>query len=240
MTVFPCKGSTTCAGYFGKQTWVYWTLSSWYEQNSSATGDNRELKQRRRQKSNRLRLAEEQLCTYITPFCTLLCRHCMATTWKCLISRIVKVVNTKQRLCFSFPELRHTLEFCSRKKKKCLYLTNWTRWNKRDKVWSSGTSLCNWRLRSRRRGCCLISLIIIIAVRNVYNHDWLLSKDLSTFLPQDILFDAYSHQVKKFILHTNFPGHYNFNMWVKTCMLHCAEVKLKPFLVSNKTVCIFH
>ena len=117
MTVFPCKGSTTCAGYFGKQNWVYWTLLSWYEQNSSATGDNRELKQRRRQKSNRLRLAEEQLCTYITPFCTLLCRHCMATTWKCLISRIVKVVNTKQRLCFSFPELRHTLEFCSRKKK---------------------------------------------------------------------------------------------------------------------------
>ena len=38
------------------------------------------------------------------------------------------------------------------------------------------------------------------------------SKDLSTFFPQDILFDAYSHQVKKFILHTNFPGHYNFNM----------------------------
>ena len=30
--------------------------------------------------------------------------------------------------------------------------------------------------------------------------------------PQDILFDACSHLVKKFILHTNFPGHYNFNM----------------------------
>lgn len=29
----------------------------------------------------------------------------------------------------------------------------------------------------------------------------------------DILFDAYSHLVKKFILHTNFPGHYNFNMY---------------------------
>ena len=123
MTVFPCKGSTTCAGYFGKQTWVYWTLLSFFNKTVVPQEIMRELKQRRRrrqrerQKSNRLRLAEQQLCTYITPFCTLLCRHCMATTWKCLISRIVKVVKTKQRLCFSFPELRHTLEFCSRKKK---------------------------------------------------------------------------------------------------------------------------
>jgi len=29
----------------------------------------------------------------------------------------------------------------------------------------------------------------------------------------DILFDARSQTVKKFILHTNFPGHYNFNMY---------------------------
>ena len=29
---------------------------------------------------------------------------------------------------------------------------------------------------------------------------------------QDILFDAKNNKVKKFILHTNFPGHYNFNM----------------------------
>ena len=29
---------------------------------------------------------------------------------------------------------------------------------------------------------------------------------------QDILFDARVHRVKKFILHTNFPGHYDFNM----------------------------
>ena len=29
---------------------------------------------------------------------------------------------------------------------------------------------------------------------------------------QDILFDARTNAVKKFILHTNFPGHYNFNM----------------------------
>ena len=34
----------------------------------------------------------------------------------------------------------------------------------------------------------------------------------STLMLQDILFDAKNNKVKKFILHTNFPGHYNFNM----------------------------
>jgi len=29
----------------------------------------------------------------------------------------------------------------------------------------------------------------------------------------DILFDARTNSVKKFVLHTNFPGHYNFNMY---------------------------
>lgn len=29
----------------------------------------------------------------------------------------------------------------------------------------------------------------------------------------DILFDATSHKVKKIIIHTNFPGHYNFDMY---------------------------
>ena len=43
---------------------------------------NRELKQRRRQrhrkrqKSNRFRLAKQQLCTCVTHFCTFLFRHC--------------------------------------------------------------------------------------------------------------------------------------------------------------------
>jgi len=35
---------------------------------------------------------------------------------------------------------------------------------------------------------------------------------LNFILLQDILFDAVSHRAKKFVLHTNFPGHYNFNM----------------------------
>lgn len=29
----------------------------------------------------------------------------------------------------------------------------------------------------------------------------------------DVLFDARSHLVKKLVLHTNYPGHYNFNMY---------------------------
>jgi len=30
---------------------------------------------------------------------------------------------------------------------------------------------------------------------------------------QDILFNAKTQCVKKFVLHTNYPGHYNFNMY---------------------------
>ena len=124
----------------------------------------RELKQRRRrrqrerQKSNRFRLTKHKLCTCITLFCTFLCRRCTNTTWKCLISRFVEDVNTRQRLCFSFPELWYSLlEFNSSKIYQ--HLTNWTRWNKRDKVWSSANSHFKWRFRSRRRFCCLNSLL---------------------------------------------------------------------------------
>lgn len=30
---------------------------------------------------------------------------------------------------------------------------------------------------------------------------------------QDVLFDARTNLVKKLVLHTNYPGHYNFNMY---------------------------
>ena len=66
----------------------------------------RELKQRRprrqreRQKSNRLKLAKQQLCTCITLFCKFLYRHCTSTTWKYHISRFVEDVNTR-RLWYS-------------------------------------------------------------------------------------------------------------------------------------------
>ena len=79
--------------------------------------NNRELQQRRRrrqrqqerQKSSRFRLAKQQLCTCITLFCTILCRHCTTTTWKCLISRFLEDVNTRQRISFSFSELWYSL-----------------------------------------------------------------------------------------------------------------------------------
>ena len=72
-------------------------------------------------KSNRFRLAKQQLCTCITLFYTLLCRHYMTATWKCLISRFVADVNTRQRLLFSFLELWYcVLEFNSRKICCCL------------------------------------------------------------------------------------------------------------------------
>ena len=110
----------------------------------------RRRRQRERQKSKRFRLAKQQLCTCIPLFCTFLCRHCTTTTWKCLISPFVEHVNTRQRLSSSFPELRcNLLEFNSRK--NCQDLTNWTRENKRDKVWCSATSIFKWRFRSRSR-----------------------------------------------------------------------------------------
>ena len=60
-------------------------------------------------------------------FGTFLCRPCAG-----LISRFVGGVNTRQRLPFSFLELRYSLlEFNYRK--SCQHLTNWTRWSKRKK-----------------------------------------------------------------------------------------------------------
>ena len=73
-------------------------------------------RQRGRQKTNRFRLAKQQLCTCITLFCTFLYRHCTTTAWNFLISPFLENMNTRQRLSFSFPELRYSLlEFNSRK-----------------------------------------------------------------------------------------------------------------------------
>ena len=90
---------------------------------------NREFTQRRRrrqqerQKSNRFRQANQQVCTCIMLFCTFLCRRCTTTTWNCLISRFVEDGNKRQQLSFSFPELGCSpLEFNS--KKICHHLTN--------------------------------------------------------------------------------------------------------------------
>lgn len=43
----------------------------------------------------------------------------------------------------------------------------------------------------------------------------------------DVLFDARTHQVKKFVLHTNYPGHYNFNMYHR-CEFQLPVLPDKP------------
>ena len=125
----------------------------------------RELKQRRRrrqqerqqqerQKSNRFRLAKQQLCTCITLFCTFLCRRCTSTAWKYLNSRFVEDGNTRQQhylLSFYFPELWYSPSASQFNSKGiCQHLTNWTRQNKRDEVWSSANSLFKSRFCSSR------------------------------------------------------------------------------------------
>ena len=66
-------------------------------------------------------------------------------------------VNTRQWLSFSFPKLWYSLlEFNSRR--NCQHWANWTQDNKDGKVWSSATSLFQWRFRSRRCRCYLSSL----------------------------------------------------------------------------------
>ena len=70
--------------------------------------------------------------------------------------------NTRQRLSYSFLELRCSLlEFKSRK--NCQHLTNWTRWNKCCKVCNSATSLFKRHFLNRRCRCCLRVSIIISA-----------------------------------------------------------------------------
>ena len=66
----------------------------------------------------------------------------------------------RQRFSFPFPELRWSL-FKFNSRKNCQNLTNWTRWNKRDQVWSSATlPQFKWRFCSRRRSCCFKSSVL--------------------------------------------------------------------------------
>ncbi|XP_036810359.1 UPF0183 protein C16orf70 homolog isoform X3 [Oncorhynchus mykiss] len=44
---------------------------------------------------------------------------------------------------------------------------------------------------------------------------------------QDLLFDSSTHLVKKFVLHTNFPGHYNFNIY------HRCDFKI-PLVIKKE------
>jgi len=112
---------------------------------------------RERQTCNRLRLAKQQLCTFIMLFCTFLCRRCTTTTWKRPNFTFCRGRERRQRLLFFFS---WTLIQSSRiqLQKICQHLTNWTSWNTHDKVWSGTNSLFKWSFRRRRRRCCLSSL----------------------------------------------------------------------------------
>ena len=118
-------------------------------------------------KGIRFRLVKQQLFTCIILFWTFLCRHYRTTTWKCLISRFVEDVNTRKRLFSFFLRSIQSLRLQLQKTFFQHFMT-WTRWNKRDKVWSGANSLFKWRLRSNRRLCCLSSLIS--AKVRMYSH----------------------------------------------------------------------
>ena len=91
-------------------------------------------------------------------FCTFLCRRCTTLTWKCLISRFVEDLNTRQRLCFRFLHFE-TVFKDSTLEKWLKHSTHWTKWIKSDKDWGSVNPLFKWCFRNRRRRCCLSSLL---------------------------------------------------------------------------------
>ena len=94
-------------------------------------------------------------------FCTFLCRRRTTTTWNCLISRFVENGNTRQQLSFSFPELWYSsLEFNSKP-----FANIWL--IKRDRISAIKFEaarihfLSDVLVRSRRRRCCLNSLLCL-------------------------------------------------------------------------------
>ena len=99
----------------------------------------------------------------ITLFCTFLCCQYKTATPKYGLSlRFVENVNTRQRLSFSFPELRYSLLELNRRRNLPTFdeLKEFG-WDKYDKVWSKSNSLfIMWRFGNHRRLCCLSSLYI--------------------------------------------------------------------------------
>ncbi|KAJ8443631.1 hypothetical protein Cgig2_019613 [Carnegiea gigantea] len=55
----------------------------------------------------------------------------------------------------------------------------------------------------------------------------------------DILFDGQAHKIKKFVLHTNYPGHPDFNSYIKcNFIIHCSDFGGSIPDVSNGKHCI--
>ena len=91
-------------------------------------------------------------CTGITLFWTFLCGHCTTTTKKCLISCFVDDVNTRQRLSFSFPELRCSLLESMQPQKKIASI--WQIDGMSAIKFKAVKLRFKWRFRSRCRRCC--------------------------------------------------------------------------------------
>uniref|UniRef100_A0A2K6RHI5 CP070 protein n=1 Tax=Rhinopithecus roxellana TaxID=61622 RepID=A0A2K6RHI5_RHIRO len=102
-------------------------------------------------------------------------------------------------------------------------------------VLRDGTGPAGLRLRLLAAGCgpgLLADAKMRVFERSVYFGDSFPSKCNDYFfnyftLGVDILFDANTHKVKKFVLHTNYPGHYNFNIY------HRCEFKI-PLAIKKE------
>ena len=103
-------------------------------------------------KSKRFRLAEQQLCTFITPF--------LYISLASLHDYDVKMPNftfcgvREHKTTFFFFSWTSIQSVRIQLQKNSQHLTNWMRWNKRDKGWSSANSLfnkCCFRSCRRRR-----------------------------------------------------------------------------------------
>ena len=105
---------------------------------------------------NRFRLAKQQLCTCITVFCNFHCRRC--TTYDVKLPNLTFYGGREHKTAIFFffswtsiQSIRIQLQ-----KSSPLFVEL-----KPGKVWSSANSLFKWRFSSRRRRCCLSSLISI-------------------------------------------------------------------------------
>ena len=148
------KSSRKGIAWWMWRRWLY--LQVVLEILGSSSNDEGDGNENGKKKNKRFRLAKQQPCTSITLFCAFPCRRCATTTWNCLISRVFG--GREQRPSFAFSELWYSpLESTSRQIRQ--HLTSWTRWNKRDEVWTRANRLFNWRFRSRRRHRCWSSLL---------------------------------------------------------------------------------
>ena len=92
------------------------------------------------QKTNRFRLAKEQLCTCITLFCLFLSRCWMTATWNFLSSLADLSSRWPQHKNFLFLNLDTVLSDSTRKNVANIWQIKWDRWSL-----NSGNPLFKWR-----------------------------------------------------------------------------------------------